>query len=143
MADFLVGLIAKIVDLVTGKFYFQTSNLQMASDEYEAKDENGNTAEIQYINHRVTCNVDAILSAKTPVPVPGDIVKLSGLKLPTVDEHGNVTGTFEVDPDSNTEYEFKVTSESTITQSNQDYTHCSFSVVRYLVNGLPDSQDSN
>ena len=144
MADYLVGIIAKLADATLAKFMFQSSILKVASDKYTAKNEKGNTARVQHKDHRCTCDVDAIIPAKVGVPVPGQVVKLSGLALPTVNEDGEVTsGEFKVDPTVATPIEFKVDSEADITQSNTDFIHCSFSVERCLVTGIPNTEDSD
>ena len=143
MADYLVGIIANLADAALAKFLFQSNNLQMEADEYEAKDEKGNTARVQHINHRVTCDVEAIIPAKVAVPFIGQVVKLSGLSLPTVAADGTVTGTFKVDPTVSTEFEFKINGTVNISQSNQDFIHCSFTAIRYLANGIPNTQDSD
>ena len=143
MADYLVGIIAKLADATLAKFMFQSSNLKVASDKYTAKNEKGNTARVQHKDHRCTCDVDAIIPAKVGVPVPGQVVKLSGLVLPTVNEDGDVTGEFKIDPTVATPIEFKVDSEANISQSNSDFIHCSFTVERYLVKGIPNTEDSD
>ena len=144
MADYLVGIIAKLADATLAKFMFQSSNLKIVADKYTAKNEKGNTARVQHKDHRCTCDVDAIIPAKVGVPVPGQVVKLSGLTLPSVNADGEITsGDFKVDPTAATPIEFKVDSEANITQSNTDFIHCSFSVERYLVNGIPNTEDSD
>ena len=144
MADFLVGIIAKLADSALAKFMFQSSNPKVVSDKYTAKNEKGNTARVQHKDHRCTCDVEAIIPAKVGVPVPGQIVTLTGLTLPTVNEDGEITsGEFMIDPTATTPIEFKVDSEANILQSNTDFIHCSFSVERYLVEGIPNSQDSD
>ena len=144
MADYLVGIIAKLADATLAKFYFQSSNLKVVSDKYTAKDEKGNTARVQHKDHRCTLDIDAIIPAKVGVPVPGQIVKLTGLALPSVNADGEITsGEFKIDPTEVTPIEFKIDTEADITQSNTDFIHCSFSAERYLVNGIPNSQDSD
>ncbi len=143
MSKYYVGLMATPSESAFEKFLFQANNLTMETDEYEAKDENGNTAVVQLINHRVRASLEAIVGKKMAIPVPGTIVKLNHLKLPTVAADGTVTGTFEVDPTSATEIEFLVTGSPSNNQSNTDFPHCSFEVVRYLANGVPDSDASD
>ena len=144
MADYLVGIIAKLADSALAKFMFQSSNLKVASDKYTAKNEKGNTARVQYKDHRCTCDVDAIIPARVGVPVPGQIVTLTGMTLPTVNEDGEITsGEFKIDPTATPRIEFKIDSEANISQQNTDFIHCSFSVERFLVKGIPNSQDSD
>lgn len=143
MAKYFVGLIATLADSTLEKFLFQSNNLTQEADEYEAKDEKGNTKVVQYINHRVRASVEAIIPAAVGVPSVGQILNLSGLVLPTVAADGTVTGTFKVDPTVATPIEFQVAGSPTISQSNTDFIHCSFEVVRYLVNGIPDSEASD
>ena len=144
MADYLVGIIAKLADSALAKFMFQSSNLKVASDKYTAKNEKGNTARVQYKDHRCTCDVDAIIPARVGVPVPGQIVTLTGMTLPTVNEDGEITsGEFKIDPTATSRIEFKIDSEANISQQNTDFIHCSFSGERFLVKGIPNSQDSD
>lgn len=133
--EYKVGLIAKPTGHV--HFLFQGSNLTQEADVYEAKDENGNTVATQHINHRVKISIDAIMAAGASVPSAGQTIMLTGLKLPTVDASGNVTGTFGVDPTATEPIAFKVDGSPSITQSNTDYVKASFEAVRHLVNGLP------
>lgn len=143
MAKYYVGLMAVPTDAAFAKFLFQANNLTMETDEYEAKDEKGNTKVVQLINHRVRATLEAIIGKDMAIPVPGTIVKLNHLKLPTVAADGTVSGTFEIDPTAVTEIEFLVTGSPSNNQSNTDFPRCSFEVVRYLVNGVPDSEDSD
>lgn len=92
MADtkYAVGLIANVDGYST--FLWQSNNLTVECDEYEAKDEKGNTKVVQHINHRVKGSVEAIVPLDTSLPVPGQTVTLKGITLPTVDADGKVSG---------------------------------------------------
>lgn len=141
MADtkYAVGLIANVDGYST--FLWQSNNLTVECDEYEAKDEKGNTKVVQHINHRVKGSVEAIVPLDTSLPVPGQTVTLKGITLPTVDSDGKVTGSLTLNSaDSSGGTSFLVTGTPSINQSNTDFVKCSFEVTRYLVNGLPDSE---
>ncbi|MBQ7177544.1 MAG: hypothetical protein IJS08_09025 [Victivallales bacterium] len=136
-----VGIIAKPSGL--SKFAFQSSNPSIEADEYEVKDENGNTIAVKHKNHRVKISVEAIIPKAAGVPVPGQTISMSGFDMPSVDEDGEVSGSFGVNESSSTSYDFKVNGTPSITQSNTDWIKCSFEAVRYLVNGIPGSPSSS
>ncbi|MGN0879907.1 MAG: hypothetical protein ACI4WT_10735 [Oligosphaeraceae bacterium] len=135
---YAVGLIANVDGFST--FLWQSNNLTVECDEYEAKDEKGNTKVVQHINHRVKGSVEAIVPLDTSLPVPGQTVTLKGVTLPTVDADGKVSGSLTLDSAaSTTGVAFLVTGTPSVSQSNTDFVKCSFEVTRYLVNGLPGS----
>ncbi len=135
---YAVGLIANVDGFST--FLWQSNNLTVECDEYEAKDEKGNTKVVQHINHRVKGSVEAIVPLDTSLPVPGQTVTLKGITLPTVDADGKVTGSLTLNSAGSTGGEsFLVTGTPSVNQSNTDFVKCSFEVTRYLVNGLPGS----
>ena len=135
---YAVGLIANVDGFST--FLWQSNNLTVECDEYEAKDEKGNTKVVQHINHRVKGSVEAIVPLDTSLPVPGQTVTLKGITLPTVTADGTVSGSLTLNSaDSGGGTSFLVTGTPSINQSNTDFVKCSFEVTRYLVNGLPGS----
>ena len=146
MLKYYVGIYA--VPSETGldktKIAYQSANLTSESDPYEVKDENGNVIDTEYRNPRVRISLDGIIKKGQAIPLAGSIIKFSHLDLPTVSADGRtVTGDLKINPSSNTEYEFIVDGSPSISQSNTDYPHCSLEAIRYLVNGVPDSEDSD
>ena len=146
MPKYYVGIYA--VPSETGldktKIAYQSANLTSESDPYEVKDENGNVIDTEYRNPRVRISLDGIIKKGQAIPLAGSIIKFSHLDLPTVSADGRtVTGDLKINPSSNTEYEFIVDGSPSISQSNTDYPHCSLEAIRYLVNGVPDSEDSD
>lgn len=142
MAQYLVAVLTTLTGFVN--FLLQTMGHDIEADEYSANDENGNTAVLTHINHRLKISVTAKIPTAVPIPVPGQKVSLKGIKIPTVDEHGNVSGTFEIDKNQANPVAFVVTGTPNVTESNSDYNNCTFELTRYLVNGIPDAgSDSN
>ena len=142
MSQYLVAVVTTIDGFVN--FLLQSMGHDVEADEYSANDENGNTAVITHINHRIKISVNAKIPTNVSIPIPGQIVKVAGIVLPTVDEHGVVTGSFKIDKTQTTKYDFVVTGNPNATESNSDYNNCTFELTRYLVNGLPSAgSDSN
>jgi hypothetical protein len=139
--EYLVGVLTK----PTGHqhFLWQNNNLGVDADDYEAKDENGNTKLTAHLNHRLTGDLTAIIPAGVKIPVKGEIIELTGVELPTIDARGNITGDFKINPESNTPVKVVVNGASNVTQNNQGYQEVTLSVVRYLVNGIPDAGSSS
>lgn len=146
MPKYYVGIYAVPSDtgLDKTKIAYQSANLTSESDPYEVKDENGNVIDTEYRNHRVRISLEGIIKKGQAIPLAGSIIKFSHLDLPTVSADGRtVTGSLKINPSSETEYEFIVDGSPSISQSNTDYPHCSLEAIRYLVNGVPDSEDSD
>ena len=146
MAKYYVGIYA--VPSETGldktKIAYQSANLTSEADQYEVKDEKGNVIDTQYINHRVRISLEGIIKKGQAIPVAGTIIKFSNLDLPIVSADGRtITGDLKINDENLTEYEFIVDGSPSISQSNTDYPHCSIEAIRYLVNGVPDSEDSD
>ena len=146
MAKYYVGIYA--VPSETGldktKIAYQSANLTSEADQYEVKDEKGNVIDTQYINHRVRISLEGIIKKGQVIPVAGTIIKFSNLDLPIVSADGRtITGDLKINDENLTEYEFIVDGSPSISQSNTDYPHCSIEAIRYLVNGVPDSEDSD
>ena len=144
MSQYLVAVLTTVDGLVN--FLLQTMGYDVEADEYSANDENGNTAVVTHINHRIKISVTAKIPTNVAIPIPGQTLKVKGIVLPTVDEHGNVTGSFKIDKNQATKYAFIVTGNPNVTESNSDYNNCTFELTRYLANGLPDGgsdSDSN
>jgi len=137
MTDYNTGLISKIDGSGFTDFLFQSHNLTIEADEYEAKDENGNTVAHVLKNHRAKMTVEAIIPAAAKVPVPGETVGVKGISVPTVTAAGAVSGDFKVDTTITTAVNFKVVGTPAINQSGTDFTKATFDLARYLVNEIP------
>lgn len=129
------------------KFLWQSSNITLESDEYEAKNDKGNVKCLTQINHRIKLSLEAIFPLGTDIPKIGDKVKLCNVSLPSYDEGSNkLTGNFKINEatgDSATpaSEEFLVTGTVSVTQSNTDYMKCSFEVTRWLCVGVPENSE--
>lgn len=146
MPKYYVGIYAtpSTTGLDVSKIAYQSANLTPEADSFEVKDEKGNVIDTQHINHRVRISLEGIIKKGQAIPLPGTVIKFSHLDLPTVSADGRtITGDLKINPESNTEYEFTVDGTPSITQSNTDYPHCSLEAIRYLVNGVPNSEDSD
>ena len=141
MSDYLVG----VVTTINGQsdMLIQSVNGTMETDEYEAKDEGGNTAAHQLINHRLKLSIEAIIPDAHAVPVPGSVISVPGVTLPTVAADGTVSGEFKIDPEVSTLTDFKVTGTPQLSQSNTDYKKYSLEATRWLVNGIPAAAGSS
>lgn len=135
MSDYLVGVVTTIDG--QSDMLIQNAKLTMETDEYEAKDENGNTAAHQLINHRVKISFEAVVADGAAVPAPGSEIEIPGVTLPTISAAGAVTGTFKIDPSVTAKTKFKVTGTPELTQTNTDYKKYSMEATRWLVNGIP------
>ena len=130
-----------------GKFLWQSSNISLESDEYEAKNAMGNVKCLTQINHRIKLSLEAIFPLDTDLPKIGDKVKLCNVELPSYNEQSNtLQGNFKINDgqgDSATPgtEEFLVTGTVSVSQSNTDYMKCSFEVTRWLCVGVPDKTE--
>ena len=131
--SYVVGVLVKPSG--TSSALYQAGNPTAQADAYAAKDENGNTADRQFRDHRITVHSEFIVGANDPVPVPGDTVTFVGVNAPTVSAAGVVSGTFSVGGTAS--MAARVNGDVSITTRNTDYVQGSFDAVRDLVNGLP------
>lgn len=141
MADFLIGVVTTIDS--QADILIQSANLTMETDEYEAKDENGNTAAHQLVNHRVKLSFETIIANGKALPAPGTTIEVPGIVLPTVSASGVVSGTLKIDSSVTAKTKFKVTGTPQLSQSNTEFKKYSMEATHWIVNSLPGADSSD
>lgn len=150
MVTYLVGTLAQ-EGAEYADFLFQTTNVSVVATRHEGKDHRGNLKASQHNDHRLRVRVTALIPRDVALPVPGQVVQLSGITVPTIDAAGNVTsGDLQVtDPDTAESgsgaaaaLDFEVTGEPQIEMSNEALTSITFEAERALINSLPAAESS-
>jgi len=136
MADYKVGTISATNLGITVSCLVQSLNWSFAHDESETRDENGNVLIYQQYNHRAEGSCTARVPLGVEIPPSGATLAIKGISLPAYSAAGVPTGgyTLETTP-SGTGVEFAITDASINTQ-NTEVAEWSFSVRRYLENGV-------
>ncbi len=131
--EYLVGTFTLPSGNDYSEFLWQSSSVSVEADEYEAKDELGQTVVLTETNHRLKISLEAIIKKDETIPVPGMKVSLSGVTAPTVTASGGTTVVSSgLVYGSGTISDAIVTGTPQITESNTDYIKCSFEVTKHL-----------
>ena len=132
--EYLVGTFTLPSGAGYSDFLWQSSSISVEADEYEAKDELGQTVVLTETNHRLKISLEAIIKKGDTIPVPGMKVSLSGVTAPSVTASGGTTTIASglVYDGTGTISDAIVTGTPQITESNTDYIKCSFEVTKHL-----------
>lgn len=142
MADYLVGTISATNLGLTVSCLVQSLNWNFAYDESETRDENGNVVIYQQYNHRAEGSVTARIPYGVQIPAQGASITIKGISLPSYSAAGVPTGGYTLDSTpSGTGVTF-VISDASINTQNTEVAEWSFTVRRYLENGV-GSQDTS
>ena len=136
MAEYKVGTISGADMGIQVACLVQSLNWNFAHDESETRDEKGNPVVYQQYNHRAEGACTARVPLGVEIPPSGATLTIKGISLPSYTAAGVPTGgyTLETTP-SGTGVEFVITDASISTQ-NTEVAEWSFSVRRYLENGI-------
>ena len=133
--EYLVGTFTTPSGSDYDGFLWQSSQVQIEADTYEAKDENAQTKVLVQTNHRLKISLDAIIKKGHTVPAPGMKVSLSGVTAPTITvTNGQTVVSSGMTYGEGTISDAIVTGTPQITESNTDFIKASFEVTKYLSN---------
>ena len=136
MSEYKVGTISGTSMGISVACLVQSLNWNFAHDESETRDENGNVVVYQQYNHRAEGSATARVPLGVEIPPVGASLTIKGISLPSYSAAGVPTGgyTLESTP-SGTGVSFAIT-DASINTSNTEVAEWSFSVRRYLENGV-------
>ena len=118
-------------------FLHQTRSTSIECDLATATDHNGNVCAVKFFNHRAKVKLDAVLPDSAGVPVPGSVLSIEGITLPSVSAAGVISGTYKIDPSVTIGVKFAVIGSPSAAETNNDYRKCSIEAQRHIVLGIP------
>jgi hypothetical protein len=117
-------------------FVWQKTAWSMKASTASIMTSKGNTQAVDYFEHIAEVKIDAIFASEDTLPTQGDVVVLTGLKIPAITEAGVKTGNFQITGTVGDTVNFQVT-EISGDEETKDYHKVSLTVVRYIEKGLP------
>lgn len=136
MSEYKVGTLSGTNMGITVPCLVQSLNWQFAQDESETRDHNGNVAVYQQYNHRAEGSCTARVPLGVSIPAEGASITIQGITLPAYSAAGVPTGGYTLDTTPSGDGVTFVISDASINTQNTEVAEWSFTVRRYLENGI-------
>jgi len=122
----------------THNFLYQSSSPKHGNTKVTAADYTGNTVAVRYHDDVVTVSLDAIIPLGESVPAAGQVIKLTGIVLPTYDATGIGGGTWKI-TGVTTDSSYFFAENVSIKTTNKGFQEFTLDAVHYLANNIPNS----